>query len=140
VTANWGENSFDAGEHIIAPNGVYVTNADGKISAGAFNTYNGLSLTLGDHFIIEKRKDDHIILWQPVGSNTNIKLSVLPGWTNGDVILVAAYNKDQQNIANSFIIVESNAMTVNYQSNINDADVAYYKMSEPKTFIPVVLK
>jgi hypothetical protein len=55
VTTNWNDNTYDAGEHIIAPNGAYVASDDGKISAGVFNTYNGLSLTPGDHFIIEKR-------------------------------------------------------------------------------------
>lgn len=145
VTANWnGSVAYDVGEHTIVPNGAYVVSDDGTISAGIFNAYNGLSLTSGEHFIIEKRQDDNITIWQPIGNDTDIKLSALHGWENEDVVLVGAYNDTRQSIANSFVTVDNNAITFTYQSNVNGADVTYYKITGPitltKIYMPVVLK
>ncbi len=110
VTTNWNEtSSYSINSHILPPNGSLVTSNDGSLTAGIFNTYNGDTLTSGDHYLIVERffSDDSIRIWQPLGGDTPINLDrqSLDGGTDlhcygftDSTIFEVAVHVDSQNI------------------------------------------
>ncbi|MBN1580124.1 MAG: hypothetical protein JXA89_05435, partial [Anaerolineae bacterium] len=126
VIANWKESAvYHAGGHGLAPGGVIVFDDRNTLSAGVFSTYNGLALTTGDHILVEKRENETITLWQPIGDDTPIALAALPGWADDDLVLVAAYNETDRRIAQSAATVTDGTITFTYRSDLDGANVAY---------------
>ena len=142
VVANWDEaNAFSIGEHTLPPLGVLVASADGSLTAGVFTDYNGTLLSAGDHYLIENRGLDEIIVHQPIGADTNLTSELLPGWGPNDPIEARAYAANGQVIESVPVTVTAQGITFVYQQRIAEQSVAYYKVIGPsKIFLPLILK
>lgn len=145
VTTNWSASQpYETEFHTLPPAGVFVTGKNGHISAGIFTVYNNTPLSAGEHFIIEKRDDTHIRVWQPLGADTDINLSALQNWSNGDTIPASVYSDDGQIISNEFLTVENNTVTLPYKNRINGTAIDHYRLAGPVTlsavYLPLILK
>ncbi|MEM7114201.1 MAG: DUF6259 domain-containing protein [Chloroflexota bacterium] len=140
ITAVWDNTPYDTGTHIVAPHGVFATSETGHVSAGVFNSYNGAPLTTGDHYLLEKRLADRILVWQPIGADTEIVIKGLPSWGEGTVVFITAYNKAQQEIGQTAVLVENGHVRLDYQASLNGEAVAHYKLSRPTTYLPLVVE
>jgi hypothetical protein len=71
VISNWSDvSTYSVDGHILSSQGTLVWNDDNNLRAGVFIQYNGQSLSSGDHFLIEERSADQIIIRQPLGNDT----------------------------------------------------------------------
>lgn len=131
VLANWNNvSSVVAGENELPPLGLQITSADGSVTAGIFHQYNGHSLSPGDHYLVEERQADGIIVYQPIGTNTALTLDLLPSWEPDDVIEVSAFTEDGVLIERRLAIAASQGITFTYQRQAAGHPVAYYKLKK----------
>ena len=54
----------------LAPGGCWVTDRQGRLSAGIFTAFNGQPLTAGDHYLIVETRDDGLTIRHPQGPDT----------------------------------------------------------------------
>jgi hypothetical protein len=142
VIANWDETRvFNAGEHTLPPMGALVTSADGTLTAGVFTRYNGVSLSAGDHYLIEARGVAKITVHQPIGADTSLTLDLPPSWAPGDSIEAYAYTADDSLIGDIPILVTAQGITFTYQQQLAGQSVAYYKiLKSGDIFLPLILR
>lgn len=142
VIANWDEvNPYDAGLHTLPPQGVLITSADGSLTGGVFAAYNDIPLSAGDHYLIEEREANAIIVRQPLGAATSLTLDLFSGWTAGDPIAGWAYTAQDQVIASVPVTVTAKDLTFTYQQEVAGQSVAYYRIFKPYwVVVPVVLR
>jgi hypothetical protein len=104
IYTNWNiKSARTVGKHTVSPSGAIVLGNDGNLCAGIFAGYNGFALTSGDHYLIERRDKNYILLKQPLGSETPINIEILPDWNSADRIMVFTYSQSRK----SFITVPS---------------------------------
>ena len=144
VTANWNAEApytVTIDLHVISPGGVYVTNND-NIIAGSFEVYNSEPLTGSEHFIVEKRINDAIIIWHPLGNQTSLKVNPLPGWANGDVVQVLACEQESQCISQNGISITNNAIRFTYSPVVGEMNIQHYRLIKvvSQLYLPLVLK
>ena len=142
VIANWNEASrYDIGPYTLSPQGVLVTNVDGSLVAGVFDRYNNVPLSAGDHYLIEERESDAILISQPLGADTSLTLSLLPGWAQGDPIQVWAYAANGCLIDSVPVTVTAQTLTFTYRQEIAGQRVVRYRAFRPhRVNIPVTLR
>ncbi|MBN1812377.1 MAG: hypothetical protein JXA14_11110 [Anaerolineae bacterium] len=141
VTANWNaESPYTIGAHQVSPGGVYVWNND-DIVAGMFDVYNGEALSGTGHFIIEERASNAIVVWQPLGAQTILKVLPLSDWSTGDTVLVLACEKGDHCINVGTVPITGNAIRFTYSPVVNDTDVWCYKLVKvsARLYLPLVL-
>lgn len=142
VIANWDEtNTFSIGAHTLPPLGVLVNSVDGTLTAGIFTQYNDFPLSLGDHYLIEARELNKITVYQPVGADTSLTLTLLSGWQPGEQIEVRAYTANDLMIQSIPVTAAAQGVTFVYQQQIAGQSVAYYKVVKPfGIFLPFALR
>ncbi len=142
VLANWDEGAaFDVGKHTLPPLGVLVTSADDTLTAGVFTRYNGMSLSAGDHYLIEERGLNAITVYQPLGADTSLTLDLLPGWSPDDPLEARAYTAEDQWIGGVPVTATVQGATFVYRQQVAGQPVAYYKVHRTSSlFLPVILK
>lgn len=142
VIANWDEMStYSTSQHTLPPLGVLAMSADGTLTAGVFTGYNGAPLSAGDHYLIEDRGLTDIIVRQPIGTDTNLTLELLPGWGPNDPIEAWAYAATGQVFGSVPVTVTAQGITFVYQQQIAEQPVAYYRVVKSgKIFLPLILK
>ena len=74
VTANWTDQAVPFKEHTLVPGGVMSVAHDGSMTGGVFERYNGRALSEGEHYLIEQRKHNGVIIRQPMGPDTPLTL------------------------------------------------------------------
>jgi len=104
VYTNWNlKSARTVGKHTVSPSGAIVLGNDGSLCAGIFAGYNGTALANGDHYLIEKRENNYILLQQALGFDTPINIEILSDWKTTDRIRVFTYSQLQK----SFFTVPS---------------------------------
>ena len=91
VHANWMDQSLAVGEHTLVPSGVASQAHDGSVTGGVFQRYNGRDLSPGEHYLIEQRKPQGIIIRQPMGADTPITVQTLGSF--GTNVEVTAFDR-----------------------------------------------
>jgi hypothetical protein len=139
---NWDiSNSYATGEYVLPPQGAMTKKNDGSVVAGIFTSYNNLPLSGGDHYLIEERKPSEIIVRQPMGTNTDLTIRLLPGWGTTTRVEAWAFAKNGQYIRKVPFTVSINGATFTYQQQLASQPVSYYKIFHPnESFLPLVLK
>ncbi|OVE80566.1 hypothetical protein BVY01_00005, partial [bacterium I07] len=122
------KNAYDVGTYTISPQGALVKSSSGDLTAGIFYEYNNRQLSQGDHYIIEVRNDNEIIIYYPQGNNTELAVELLPGWSANDPIRVTAYSESDLIIESRFASVEDNFVTFNCRSSIMGIEIGYYRI------------
>jgi hypothetical protein len=115
---------------------------DGSVTGGLFAAYNDAPLSSGDHYIIEVRGVNGIIVRQPVGTTTDLTIRLLPDWQVTDSLKVEAFSRDNQFIAAASASVGPHGLTFSYQSRVEGQNVAYYRICQVcySSFGPAILK
>ncbi len=75
VSSNLSKNN-----HGIASKGAMLYSYDDSIIAGVFSSFNGASLTAGEHYLIIEAVQDTIFVSHPMGSNTPISIVKPDTW------------------------------------------------------------
>jgi hypothetical protein len=129
VTANWdNEKPYVMNpETTLASSGFDAVSADSLVRAGSYNRYNGLDLDSGEHFLVELRNDKQIRVFQPVGSDTTMKIQKIKAWPH---VQISAYLANGTKIADIPVIENGDYVQFDYIAQILDKKVGYYGLSE----------
>lgn len=124
VYTNWSAQSGrGVGSHTLSPEGFIVLSNDGNVNAGVFAGYNGLALSSGDHFIIEKRRSNLITVKQPLGNDTSIRIAKPSDWKTTDRINVFTYLNSRKSFVKIQSSVDENYINFNLTSQYEGEDV-----------------
>lgn len=142
VTLNWSQtSSYAAGGYVLPPEGALVQRDDGTLIAGIFTAYNGASLSSGDHYLIEERGANEIIVRQPMGGSTSLTLPRLPGWRNAAHLSAWAYTRDGRIIGAAEVTPSDDQLTFTYRTQMADQAVSYYRVAlTQQTHLPQILR
>ena len=114
VTAEWSvDHPVDVGPHGLVPGGVVAFAHDGSITGGVFRSYNGRALTEGEHYLIEQRKAQGVVLRQPMGPETHITLGT-PDKASSNVKL-AAFNRRDERLTSTSARVQDGEVRFQYE-------------------------
>lgn len=127
VWNNWDKQKPASLEKFDIPHsGFMIQKKDGKLIAGVFTRYNNLALSEGQHYLIEERQADQIIIRQPLGSDTRLALDLLPCWHAATRLTAYAYARDGSLVGQIPAQVGESELTFTYQQNLAGQAVAYY--------------
>jgi hypothetical protein len=128
VTSNWSETeTYRVGEHVLPAGGVITQANDGSVVAGVFSAYNGITLSAGDHYLVEVRGEDTIKVFQPLGDDTAITIMLADGVHTATV---EAYTYDGALIGAVESALEAEiAVTFTVQRVIDGQQVGYYQIT-----------
>lgn len=131
------QQSLSLDQHMVAPDGVLVSSENGDLTAGVFTSYNDVLLLDGEHFLIEKRGSDTIMVKHPGGNDTPVSIQKLDTWTDKNYVHVRAEIEDglvtiPSSIAEKLVQFELN------RSLDGDSVLAYYIIYDTITPIPGV--
>jgi hypothetical protein len=127
VTANWNKDETYAlnGDDTLAPGGYNITADDDNRRAGNFARLNGLDLDLGDHNLVEVREKDKIRVYQPIGSDTTLKIKKGKDWPHA---VVAAYQANGTKVADLPVKEEGDYALFDYVALIKEQKVGYVEL------------
>ncbi|CAK4863465.1 unnamed protein product [Aphanomyces euteiches] len=129
VTANWDNDNpiVINPDTTLASSGFETVSADSLVRAGSYSRYNGLDLDAGEHFLVELRDTKQIRLFQPVGSDTTVKIQKIKAWPH---VTVRAYQADGTQIADIPVVENGDYAQFDYIGQVLDKKVGYYGLSE----------
>ncbi len=129
VTANRSFSTpYTTNGYGLPPEGVLVTSTSGNLIAGSFFSYNNEQLSSGDHYIIEQRNQDNIIVRQPLGESSPLTLNYLSSWSGADPIWVLAYNSQNELIDLITPFLDDSGITFTYEQDLHGQHMAFYKV------------
>lgn len=129
VIKNWDrENFYLYEDYEIPEHGVISIKNDKSIIGGVFTKYNGKTLGFGEHYIIEIRKQNEIIIKHPMGINTFLSINLLPNWNEKTRIKVDAVTKNGQVFENIPYILEDGQITFMYKNVFPPNIISYYRI------------
>ena len=139
---NWSRsNAYTTSGYVLPPEGALVQRDDGSLIAGIFTTYNGAPLSSGDHYLIEERGANKIIVRQPMGADTSLKVTQLSGWDDTMRLSAWAYSRDGRLIGTTPVTVSGDQLAFTYQAHMAGEPVAYYRIAAAQqTYLPLILK
>lgn len=129
VTTNWDKEqpyALDA-DTSLSPGGFDVAAEDGSVRAGNYSRYNGLDLDLGEHDLVEVRSADSIRVYQPIGSDTTLRIKKGDKWPHA---VAAAYEANGTKIADMVVKEEGDYATFDYVATIKDTKVGYVELTK----------
>jgi hypothetical protein len=134
-------NAHATGGHALPPEGVLVQRDDGSLIAGVFTSYNGSPLSNGDHYFIEERGANKIIVRQPMDADSSLRLTRLPGWRSTAHLSAWAYNRAGDLIDTTPVSVSGAQLTFTYRTQLAGQQVAYYRVAAAqRTYLPLMLR
>lgn len=129
VIMNWSQgDAFAAGRYVLPPEGILVQRDDGSLTAGVFATYNGVPLSVGDHYLIEERGDWEIVVLQPRGADTLLVIDPLAEWGSGRAVEVLAFAHVGRLLEGLAARVGLQCIGFEYGQQIVGQAVAYYRI------------
>lgn len=129
VYANWdARKTFRLGDHSVPGYGFLVLKKDGSLTAGLFNNYNGLELSAGEHYLIEQRKPGEVIVRQPKGDDTALRIQADAGWDASTALVSQAYGRDGKLLQETPVNVEDGHVMFEYARVVDGQSVAYYRI------------
>ena len=142
AVTNWdGATSYATDGYVLPPQGAMTKKNDGTLVAGVFAGYNNLPLSSGDHYLVEERGSDQIIVRQPLGANTSLTVRLLPGWTAATPLGAWAFDRNGRYLGKTPVVVSMGGATFTYQQQLAGQPVAYYKIFSPfRIRLPAVLR
>jgi len=127
VTANWDKDAAYEldGNVVLAPGGFDVKAEDGSVRAGNYTKYNGLDLDAGEHILVEARSADAVRIYQPIGSDTTLKVKKGGKWAYA---AAAAYGANGTKIADLPVKEEGDYAIFDYVALIKEQKVGYVEL------------
>lgn len=139
---NWNQlSSFSAGDFDIAPLGAMVESDDGSLRAGVFTKYNGVNLRVGDHYLIEERGINQIVVQQPLGSDTLLAVRALPNWDNTRPVTIWVYDQNGQIIDRTHSDIVADKINFEYSLHLSGEPVGSYIIFQATSlYLPLLLR
>ncbi|MHA6485453.1 discoidin domain-containing protein [Paenibacillus sp. strain BS8-2] len=128
VYANWDKGSHYVLNHdvTLSPGGYHVESEDGRVAAGSYSRYEALDLDPGEHHIVEVRERDAIRLYQPIGSDTTLRVKKESGWEHTHA---AVFGADGTRITDLVVQEDDEFVTFDYIGMIKDRKVGYVELT-----------
>jgi hypothetical protein len=121
VTANWDyETSFSDGKYTLPPAGVMTRSDDGTVTAGVFSTFNGVALSPGNHYLIERRDASGVSVYQPIGPDTSFTVKRPAGWNAGEPIVGWACNSAGEIVGSVPLSMTADGITFTWRRQTAD--------------------
>jgi hypothetical protein len=129
VTANWDtENPYVMSpDRTLSPGGFDAVSSDSLVRAGSYSRYNGSELDPGEHYLVEVRGDKQIQVFQPVGSDTTLKVKKAKAWPH---VIATAYQANGTKIADIPVTEAGEYAEFDYIAQIMEKKVGYIGLSE----------
>lgn len=113
-------------DYTIAPEGAFLSSANGKLIAGIFTAYNNQALSSGDHYLVVQKTSKEQRVYHPMGSETSISLTRPAAWTNSDKIHTEAITaKGSAQLART---VSSDSIQFTMPMSIAGDTVSYFRI------------
>lgn len=131
VLANWDATAgHTAGRYGISPNGFLARTRDDRLLAGAFkDTFDGLALSQGTHYLIVERDDVSVTVRQPLGTDTNLAIEPPPSWSSGQTLQATAIAPDGKVVGGIKGELRDGRFVFRYAGELNDHPVAAYRIT-----------
>uniref|UniRef100_A0A7C4PGA9 DUF6259 domain-containing protein n=1 Tax=Anaerolinea thermolimosa TaxID=229919 RepID=A0A7C4PGA9_9CHLR len=130
VFYNWDAGkTYSLGDYSVPGNGFLLLKKDGSLVAGIFNRYNGEMLSPGEHYLIEEREKGAILIRQPKGKNTPLRVKLLPEWGNEQNLVARAFSEDGRMLQQKDVSVVGKFIILDYQRKLGDEKIAWYQIS-----------
>ncbi|MCR2802323.1 discoidin domain-containing protein [Paenibacillus soyae] len=128
VTANWDKTgTYELNsEFALSPGGFDVRNKEGGVRAGNYSRYNGLVLDPGDHLLVEARAGDAVRIYQPIGSDTTLKVKKGEGWKHA---VASVHRADGEKLADLRVTEEGEYVLFDYVALVKEQKVAYVELA-----------
>ncbi|MFC5529882.1 discoidin domain-containing protein [Cohnella yongneupensis] len=128
VTANWDtKQAYVLDQDVtLSPGGFDILSTDGTVRAGNYTRYNGFDLDKGDHDLVEVRGEGSIRVYQPIGSDTTLKIKKGDKWPH---VAASAYLANGTKIADLAVKEEGDYAVFDYVATIKDQKVAYVELT-----------
>ena len=111
------------------------------MTAGVFTRYNGVSLSPGDHYLIEERDTWGITVRQPKGEDTALRLAPLSGWGEGQRLQALVVDRAGTIIGSEPVTSTAQGITLNYRRQRGSGVAAYYRVTaRERITLPLILK
>ena len=123
VTANWADQAVSFMEHTLVPRGVVSVAHNGSVTGGVFERYNGRPLSDGEHYLIEQRKRNGLVVRQPMGGDTPLEIRAFDDWKERSRVLVKAFNRYDESIELHDVVVQADHVGFSYLSEIPGSEV-----------------
>lgn len=119
-----------------------VTENSGNLIAGIFTSaYNSAALTTGEHYLIEERLADEIIVSQPMGVDTYLTINKLLSWEESTHLGVVAYDTYGNAIGFVPATISLGSVRFQYKSSVLSKKVGHYKIHKVQSlFIPITMR
>lgn len=127
VTTNWDKTTpyeLDS-DTTLSPGGFDVEAEDGSVRAGNYTRYNGFDLDDGEHDLVEVRGADAIRVYQPIGSDTTLKVKKGDKWPH---VAATAYGANGMRIADLPVKEEGKFVIFDYVALIKEQKVGYVEL------------
>jgi hypothetical protein len=128
VYANWDKQSayvLDPATS-LSPGGYRVESKDGSVIAGNYSRYESFDLDPGDHHLVEVREEDVVRVYQPIGSDTTLRVRKGNGWEHAHA---AAFGADGARIADLRVQEDGDFVKFDYVALIKDRKVGYVELT-----------
>jgi hypothetical protein len=125
----WKDQAYTIDGYTIAANGGATFADDGSAIAGVFTRFNDRDLSAGDHYLAMVRDSSIIKVFQPKGAATDITLTPPGGWSE---FSLKAYTFAGTELGSVQFQEQSGSITFNYQGNVNNSSVGYYRLQAGK--------
>ena len=131
VDANWDSTGGHAtGGYGIAPDGFLARTRDDRLLAGAFqDTFGGLALSAGTHYLIVERDESSVTVRQPLGADTNLAVEPPASWSSGRMLNATAIAPDGKALAEVNGELRNGRFVLRYAGELNGHQVAAYRVS-----------
>lgn len=128
ATVNWDDDhayKLDK-ETTLSAGGFDVRAINGTVRAGNYAVYNGLALDAGEHDLVEVRTDKAIRIYQPIGTDTTLKIKKGKQWP---YTAAAAYTANGSKIADLAVIEDGDFVQFDYVASIKQQKVGYVELT-----------
>jgi len=131
VLANWDSTAGHAADQYgISPNGFLARTRDDRLLAGAFeDTFDGLALAEGTHYLIVERDEASVTVRQPLGPDTNLAIEPPLSWSPGRTLQATAIAPDGEVVGAVTGELRDGRFVFRYVGELNDQPVAAYRIT-----------
>ncbi|MGH3064728.1 MAG: DUF6259 domain-containing protein [Gaiellaceae bacterium] len=131
VRANWDTSAVHTtGGYGIAPNGFLARTRDDRLVAGAFrDTFDGVALSEGTHYVIVERAESSVTVRHPLGADTNLAVEPPSSWSSERPLRATAIGRDGTLLAQVTGELQDGSFLFRYAGELNERAVAAYRIT-----------
>jgi hypothetical protein len=131
VLANWDSTAgYATDRYGISADGFLARTRDDRLLAGAFeDTFDGVELSEGTHYVIVERDGASVTVRQPLGADTNLAVEPPSSWSAGRTLQAAAIARDGKVVGAVTGELRDGRFVFRCAEELNDRPVAAYRIT-----------